>query len=571
MSQETQFLGQQASVAYFSMEIGLEAALPTYSGGLGVLAGDTLRAAADLEVPMVAVSLLHRKGYFRQKLDEYGNQFEGDYDWSPEKFLEPLNSKVAVSIEGRTVWVRAWRYHVRGAAKHTVPVLLLDTALPENAEYDQTLTDHLYGGDSRYRLCQETILGFGGVAVLRALGYNQLQTYHMNEGHSSLLTVALLAQRIEGRPLHTVTQEDQEAVAGRCVFTTHTPVPAGHDKFPLDLVRQVLGPDVTEALDRIGGLHDGMLNMTHLALVHSRYVNGVSMRHEQISRHMFPNYPVNSVTNGVHSWTWASDPFRKLFNQYFPEWRHDNRYLRNAVSISLREIQDAHGQAKRDLLQAIEQRQGVRLDPTAFTIGFARRATTYKRADLLFSDLERLKRIASNVGPIQVVYGGKAHPHDEGGKALIRRIFQAAASLGDAVRVVYVEEYDMDIARYICSGIDLWLNNPQKPHEASGTSGMKASLNGVPNLSVQDGWWIEGCVEGVTGWAVGDGWETASDIAVESESIYDKLEHIILPMYYNRPASFASIMRSSISLNGSFFNAQRMVSQYLENAYRIPG
>jgi starch phosphorylase len=548
------------------MEVGLDPAMPTYSGGLGMLAGDSLRAAADLAIPVVGVTLLHRKGYFRQHLDAWGNQSESPAVWSPEKFLEPLPPRASVTIEGRTVQIRAWRYILQGVSGYTVPVYLLDTALAENSPWDQTLTDNLYGGDDHYRLCQEVVLGLGGVAMLCALGHEGIQTYHMNEGHSALLTLALLEERHEGRGLHDVTAADREAVHHRCVFTTHTPVPAGFDKFPMNLVRQVLGEEPTSALQAVESLHDGVLNMTYLALSFSRYINGVSMRHEEVSRGMFPSYPINSITNGVHAVTWTAPAFQGVYDRHIPEWRRDNLYLRYAIGVPFDDIRQAHAQAKRELLAEVGRRTGIRLAPEAMTLGFARRATAYKRPDLLFSDLDRLRRIASQVGPLQVIYGGKAHPRDEGGKALIRRIFEAAAALGDTVRVVYLEEYDMALGKYLCAGVDLWLNNPQKPDEASGTSGMKAALNGVPSLSVLDGWWIEGHVEGVTGWSIGDSSEPESDPSKAIASLYDKLD-LIVPMFYERSTAFTSVMRSTIALNGSFYNAQRMLFQYLENAY----
>jgi len=555
------------TVAYFSMEVAVDPAIPTYNGGLGILAGDTLRAAADLSVPMIGMTLLYRKGYFRQHLDERGNQIEIPVDWAPVEFLQPMQPRITATIEGRKVQVQAWRYTLRGFSNHDVHVYFLDTALPENSPWDQTLTDYLYGGDPHYRLCQEVLLGLGGFSMLHALGYDNIQVYHMNEGHSALLTIALLEQITDGRGIRSATQADREAVRKRCVFTTHTPVPAGQDQFPRDLVCQVLGKEPTGALETTGCFLNSVLNMTHLALVFSRYINGVSMRHEQISRGMFPGYPINSVTNGVHGATWASLPFRRLYDKHIPRWRRDNLYLRYAMSIPLDDIGQAHSEAKQDLLAEVKRRTNVQLDPAMMTIGFARRAAMYKRADLLFSDLNRLKRIATQTGPFQVIYGGKSHPWDGEGKAIIQAIFQAAEALRDTVRVVYLEEYDMALAEYMCAGVDLWLNTPEKPAEASGTSGMKAALNGVPSLSILDGWWIEGNVEGVTGWAIGDSWEAESNPAEETASLYDKLERVILPMYYTRPIEFAKVRRSVIALNGSFYNAQRMVFQYVENAY----
>ena len=554
-----------STVAYFSMEIALDKAIPTYSGGLGVLAGDTLRSAADLSVPMVGVTLLHRKGYFEQHLDGDGHQTEQPASWQPETQLEPVDARTTVTIEGRTVHIRAWRYAVRGVTGHEVPVYLLDTQLDENDEWDRTLTDTLYGGDNHYRLCQEIVLGMGGASLLRAIGCN-VDIYHLNEGHSALLTLCLLDWQLEGRKAFELDESDLEQVRRRCVFTTHTPVPAGHDKFPIDVVTHVLGNEQVELLGAAHCVDDGTLNMTHLALRLARFVNGVAMKHREVSQGMFPNFPIDAITNGVHASTWASPAFQRLFDRRVPEWRVDNYYLRYAVGIPLAEIRSAHAEAKQTMIDALVSRGYPRLDPKVFTIGFARRATPYKRADLMFTNADRLADIAESVGPIQVVFGGKAHPNDSGGKELIRRIHEAASSLADRITIVYVENYEMEIAGTIVAGVDLWLNNPMKPLEASGTSGMKAALNGVPSLSVLDGWWIEGHVEGVTGWSIGDS-ELEGDQSKDANEIYIKLERVILPLYYGLPFAYAEVMRSAIALNGSFFNTQRMVGQYVRNAY----
>lgn len=556
-------------LAYFSMEVGLESDMPTYSGGLGILAGDTLKAAADLGVPIVGVTLLQRKGYFHQHIDKGGNQSEEPSIWYPEKFLEKQKPRVNITIEGRKVNLQFWKYDVVGTGGYIVPVYFIDTNLPENDPWDQTLTDYLYGGDPRYRLCQEAVLGIGGVKMLKALANNSLATCHMNEGHSALLALGLLEEQLEGRDLTMATKADLNIVRKKCVFTTHTPVPSGHDRFPLELARQVLGDVRFKTLENLGAFHDGRLNMTYLGLFFSHYINGVSMRHEQISKNLYPNYPINSVTNGVHALTWTCSPFRDLFDRYIPEWRADNLYLRYSVSIPVYEVQQAHQMAKIELLTEIKKRTGMELNPSVLTICFARRATMYKRGDMLFQDLDRLRRMVREIGPIQIIYAGKAHPKDEGGKNIIRRVFQASAELGEGVPVVYLEDYDMTIAKFLCAGVDLWLNTPMKPLEASGTSGMKAAMNGVPSLSILDGWWIEGHVEGVTGWSIGEGWEQESDPVRDSLSLYNKLEYIILPMYYGNPLAYGKIMRSVITLNGAFFNAQRMLGQYVKNAYDI--
>ena len=568
MSEDSYLSGSAAAsaIAYFSMEICLDQAIPTYSGGLGVLAGDTLRSAADLRLPVVGVTLLHRKGYFRQQLDAAGNQTEAAVEWRPEDILQELPERARVTIEGRDVHVRAFKYAVRGVTGHEVPVLLLDTNLPDNSEADRALTDSLYGGDAHYRLCQEIVLGIGGARMLRSAGYQGDVRYHMNEGHSALLLAALLEWQLDGRKPFELNEQDIEAVRRHCVFTTHTPVPAGHDKFPAQMVKSVLGDELMALLDAAKALENGDLNMTHLALRLTRFVNGVAMKHREVSLAMFPGFPIDSITNGVHAATWTSPLFQQLFDRRVPEWRTDNLYLRYAVGIPLAEIRAAHAEAKKSFLIEVARRTAVELDPNIFTIGFARRATPYKRADLMFAEPDRLVEIAQGVGPIQIVFGGKAHPHDGGGKELIRRIHEAAAQLKGRITVVYLENYEMAIAAQMVAGVDIWVNNPMKPLEASGTSGMKAALNGVPSLSVLDGWWIEGHVEGVTGWSIGSA-ESEGDQSKDAQDLYLKLERVILPLYYGLPFAYAEVMRSAIALNGSFFNTQRMVEQYVRNAY----
>jgi glycogen phosphorylase len=552
--------------AYFSMEIALDAAMPTYSGGLGILAGDTLRSAADLGLPVAGVTLLYRKGYFEQKLDSHGSQSESPSKWNPEEMLEPQDARATIQIEGRKVQVRAWKFSVRGYGGYVVPVYLLDTQLPENSAFDQTLTDHLYTGDSHYRLCQEVVLGIGGVALLRQLGRRQIMTYHMNEGHASLLAVALLEEKMAERRAHDVLPEDFDFLRSKCVFTTHTPVPAGHDQFPKDMVRQVLGESRVEILEKMDCFHDNVLNMTYIAMEASRYINGVAMQHGAVSRGMFPEYSVRAITNGVHAGTWTSPPFQDLYDRRIPEWRRDNLYLRYAIGIPLEEIREAHARAKHELMENIFKSTGIRLDESIMTLGFARRAAAYKRLDFLFSNLDRLKWMAEHVGPFQVIYAGKAHPADEPSKAMIRRVFKAMAALKGVVRIVYMQNYAMRWGKLLTSGVDVWLNTPQRPYEASGTSGMKAALNGVPSLSVPDGWWHEGHVEGATGWNIGHS-DLRDSPAEETASLYDKLEQVILPLYYGRKDAFTEVRRSTIALNGSFFNTQRMVSQYVMNAY----
>jgi starch phosphorylase len=516
---------------------------------------------------MVGITLLHRKGYFQQKLDAAGNQSELPVEWSPDRVLEKQNLVVTIPLEGRQVKIRPWRYQVRGAGGHVVPVYLLDTQLPENSTWDQTLTDTLYGGDNHYRLCQEIVLGMGGLAVLRALGYEKTLQYHMNEGHAALVTLALLEENLKGRGLLNFSDADIDAVRSQCIFTTHTPVSAGHDAFAWDLVRDLLGGERTEALRNIQCCVTGGLDMTHLAMRFSRYINAVALKHQETANGLFPRHSISSITNGVHAVTWTSPPMRALFDKYLPGWRRDNNYLRSAVTIPLHEVRSAHFEAKRQLLDEVRRRNGVELNETVLTLGFARRATAYKRPDLLLSNFDRLIAIARQAGPLQIVFGGKAHPRDSVGKDLIRRIHDAAHHLRHEVPIVYLENYDMALGQTLTSGVDIWVNNPIRPLEASGTSGMKAALNGVPSFSVLDGWWVEGHTEGVTGWSIGDGTEPRNDSSLEIARMYDKLEKTIVPLYYSRTAAFTEVMRWAIALNGSFFNTQRMVSQYAAMAY----
>jgi starch phosphorylase len=582
-------------VAYFSMEIALENAMPSYSGGLGVLAGDTIRAAADLRLGMVAVSLLYRRGFFSQHLSEDGTQTEEPVVWKAEDFLKEESARVTVPLENRRVELRAWRYDVKGVRGFEVPVYFLDVDVPSNEEWDRNLTGGLYGGDSYYRLCQEVLLGVGGVRMLRALGYEDLTRYHMNEGHAALLSLELLGEEAVKAGHTAINGEDIEKVRAKCVFTTHTPVPAGHDRFPIEYLTRVFPqqskffdlkdaavaelvkrslqteqnyPDLQEAAAR--GAH---LNMTYLALSLSKYVNGVAKQHGVTSRQMFPEVPIEAITNGVHAGTWTSPPFQQLFDRQIAQWREDNYSLRSALGLPPEEVWSAHLIAKHELLETVREKTGLSLDEEVFTIGFARRATGYKRADLILSDLDRLRQIAKNAGHFQIIYAGKAHPNDGGGKDIIRRIFHAKKALRKAVPVVFLDEYNLDLGGKMTSGVDLWLNTPQFPLEASGTSGMKSALNGVPSLSILDGWWVEGHIEGVTGWSIGeprrsmDPADNTTDNAKEAESLYWKLENVILPMFYKEPRLYIQIMQHAIAINGSFFNTQRMVQQYITDAY----
>jgi starch phosphorylase len=549
---------EEPDIAYFSMEIGLIDDIPTYSGGLGILAGDTIRSSADLKIPLVAVSLISRKGYFKQEITKEGKQIEHQDEWEPSKFMNELPTRVKVQIQGREVGIKAWLYDYESLTGGLVSILFLDTDVEGNTLEDKEITSFLYGGDERYRLKQETVLGIGGIRMLEASGF-KIRKYHMNEGHSSLLTLELLRKN----------DMNIDKVKDVCIFTTHTPVESGHDKFTYDIFEEIMGEVIPlETLKKLGG--ENRLNMTLLALNLSKYVNGVAKRHRDFSMQLFPGHHISAITNGVHSFTWTCDSFRKLYHKYLPRWVNEPELLVRVDSIPDEEIWEAHMEAKEKLMDFIRQKTNISLERDVLTLGFARRATAYKRPDLLFSDLEKLKEI-NRKGRIQAIFAGKAHPKDWAGKHLIEEIHGYIEKLRDVINIVYLEDHDMQMAAKLTSGVDVWFNTPLPPFEASGTSGMKAAHNGVINFSVLDGWWIEGCVEGVTGWSIGPAPdEPLSDSEKktrELNDLYSKLSYIIVPTFYYRRNEWIEMMKNSIGKIAYYFNSHRMMRRYATEAY----
>jgi starch phosphorylase len=551
------------------MEIGLQSDIPTYSGGLGVLAGDTLKSAADLQLPVVGISLLYRKGYFRQVLDENGRQSESEIEWNPAEHMTLLPQKVCVHLENRDVWIGAWKYEIPGSSGADLPVYFLDTDLPENDVWDRGITYHLYGGDEKYRLRQEAILGIGGVRLLRALNL-EVKKFHMNEGHAALLTLELLQET--KAPIESTWDEraiwNEARVRDLCIFTTHTPVEAGHDKFSYALVEEVLGNYFPiEVLQELAG--KDALNMTALGLRLSEYHNGVAKKHGQVSQNMFPGYNIRAITNGVHTRTWTHPAMAELYDEFIPTWRDEPELFVRVDTIPDERFWNAHQQIKCGLLDEVRARTGVQMDENILTLGFARRATPYKRADLLFSDIERLVQIGA--GKLQILYAGKAHPRDVGGKENIHKIFEAAQKIGGEIKIVYLQNYEMNLALEMVAGVDVWLNTPLRPREASGTSGMKATHNGVPNFSVLDGWWIEGWIEGVTGWSIGpaptENSLNENNASTDIEDLYSKLENVVLPLYYQNRAGWINVMKGAVGKNACYFNTHRMMRQYVTEAY----
>ncbi|MGB9188680.1 MAG: alpha-glucan family phosphorylase [Methylovirgula sp.] len=552
-------------VAYFSMEIAIRAEIHTYAGGLGVLAGDTARSCADLALPLIFVTLVNRAGYFQQRIDANGRQIEEPDWWDPAKFCTPLDAMIAIEIEGHAVWIRPWLYVHTCPHGHNVPILLLDTDLDQNGKEDRTLTHYLYGGDESYRLKQEIVLGIGGLRLLPALGFS-IHTYHLNEGHAALLTLELLnryrvpAEELQpGEPAYDIAP-----VRERCVFTTHTPVEAGHDKFSYDLFQRFL-PDfvVLDELKQLAG--QDKLNITRLALNLSGYINGVARRHAETTEHMFPGYQIHAITNGVHVGTWTHEAFARLYQKNFRHWHHEPEILVRALQLDEDEIWRCHQAAKADLISRVKAIAGVSLDPGSLIIGFARRMTGYKRPLLLFSDVNRLTALAAQ-HPFQVVMAGKAHPKDNEGRQEIERLHLLAHQLEGKLTCVFLPNYDMEIAKTLVAGSDVWLNTPLPPFEASGTSGMKAALNGVLNFSTLDGWWLEACIDNVNGWAIGvdgDGGSSERHAAI----LYEKLASAVLPLYYDQPARWRWMMKQAIGNIAYYFNSQRMMRRYAAEAY----
>jgi starch phosphorylase len=530
------------------MEFGLEEGMNTYAGGLGVLAGDIIKTFASLGIRAIGITLLNRKGYIRQTVAE-GVQKELPDEWKVSEYVQPLEVGAELEIEGKTVKIRAWKKDFGSAS-----VIFLDTDLPSNDEKTRILTDHLYvtpAGLDRtwYRFAQEMVLGIGGVRILQSLGV-EVSKFHMNEGHTSLLALELLR-----------THKDPEKVKSLCIFTTHTPLPYAHEEYSYEFVGRMLGDFLPlETIQTFGGRE--RLNMTLLGMSLSGYVNAVSEKHAKIARKMFPAFKIDHITNGVHSETWTSKSFQQLYDRYIPGWRVDPLRLRNAPKIPDEEIWNAHLQEKRKLIQYVREKTGIHLSPNAFTIGFARRIVEYKRHLLLFSEPKKLQLLAKKKGDLQILLAGKAHPDDLVGKKILRKLYFHIQNSKPPVRAVFLENYDLHLAKLLTAGVDLWLNLPKLGFEACGTSGMKAAHNGIPQLSTLDGWWPEGCIEGVTGWSL----KPAKTQKEEARNLYKKLSKI-MELFYNQKEEWIRIMKMTVALIASHFNAHRMVWEYIARAY----
>ena len=598
-------------VAYFSAEFGFHESIPNYSGGLGILASDHCKSASDLDLNFVAIGLLYRHGYFRQQIDKEGIQeainLNQNFHHLPIREVRREDAKLLISVPilDREVFAKLWELRVG-----RVSLYLLDTDTPENSAEDRLITAELYGGDLEMRMRQEIILGIGGVKALSALGI-QPDVFHMNEGHSAFLALERIRRNVVEKKLDFYSA--LQVVAAANIFTTHTPVPAGNDSFPREMMRKYFGAFAKELnipfeeLFSFGQTRvdpNDPFSMTILALRLSRHANGVSKLHGEVSRLLWKDVwagvpvhevPITSVTNGIHTKTWMAPEFAALYRKHLGAWEEhltEPEFWRGVIDIPDAQLWETHQKLKLRLIEFVRERVRLRrqrlgesaeairkvngiLDPEILTVGFARRFATYKRGALLFSDKERLKRLLNDTTrPVQFIFAGKAHPRDEAGKAVIQEVYKFTREVGFENRVVFLEDYDSYIARRLVQGVDLWLNHPLRPLEASGTSGMKSAPNGGINISVLDGWWREG-YNGNNGWAIGaeiDNGSAEFQNEGDATSLYQLLENQIIPLYYAKPdgklpLAWLQLMRESIRSVTPVFNTQRMVKEYTERLY----
>jgi len=544
------------------MEIGVDNRIPTYSGGMGVLAGDMAYSFADLGLPATFVTLLSRNGYNSQKLDAAVGQVDAPQPWDWSGLLTPTNAKATVEIGEKAQTVGAWEYKVHGKAE--VSVLFLNTDYPENDVPVREATDRLYGGEPSHRLIQDIMLGIGGYRVLKALG-RDASIYHLNESHAAFATTELL------RDTGSLNETRR-----KCVFTTHTPIAAGNDVFPLAAVES--------ALRNCGWVNwkaesvDGAINLSRLATKYSAVTNAVSLKHSFVSERIMGHNHITYVTNGVYHKRWVHPEMKKVFSAHLPGWEESPSMLVEAVRIPSDDIARAHSTAKRGLVSLVNSTGGPSFREEPIIISMAKRITGYKRNGMILGDPGRLQRMAEGIGGVQIVVAGKTHPRDNVAKGILADILRRADSMNrstPSVRVAVLENYDIELAQALVAGSDVWLNNPRRPLEACGTSGMKAAMNGVLNLSTNDGWWLEGGIEGVNGWGIGKRTEWAdlseSKEGEDEEDLYYKLSSVVLPLYYRDQGMWREMQKRSIATVGPLFNSYKMVEDYVDRVYSRTG
>lgn len=545
------------------MEIGIDNRIPTYGGGLGILAGDLAFSYADLGLPATFVTQLPREGYTHQRIDPDAGQMDAPQQWDPNKLLTPLSASVTIEIGEKTVRLRAWEYKIRG--KTETSVLFLDADHPENDEEVRRASARLYGGaEIPDRFLQDIVLGVGGYRLLKALG-REVKVYHLNESHAAFAIVELL------RDAGSV-----EATRNRCRFTTHTPIAAGNDVFPLGSVVEAFRkyPWIDWNAESI----DGGISLTRLAAKYSSVTNAVSLKHRFVSKDVLQGAKVTHVTNGVYHRRWVCESMKNVFDTFIPDWEESPSLLVRAMGIPPESIGLAHATAKRTLIAAVQKRAGLKFNEGTLTIGVARRFTGYKRNGMILGDMERLRRIAEEKGEIQIAIAGKAHPRDNVGKEMLIDVVRRARLLNSRaqkVRVAVLENYDIELAKLLVAGCDVWLNVPRRPLEACGTSGMKAAMNGVLNFSVHDGWWLEAGVEGQNGWGIGrrPEWSDLSgpEEGEDEDDLFSKLSYLVLPTYYQNQPRWLEMARASIATVGPLFNSYRMAEDYIARVYSESG
>lgn len=549
------------------MEMMLRTHIPTYAGGLGILAGDLLRSAADMHIPAVGVTLVYRGSSFVQELKPDGTQEYTALEWRKSDQFTKMPHRITINLCGEEVVVGCWRFDIVGYTGFEVPVYLLDTDYYVNQQWMREITANLYTEDKKVRLLQELILGIGGVRMLKALGYSTIDCYHMNEGHAAFVPIELLS-----------TMNDVAGVRKKCIFTTHTPIPEGHDIFEYDLAKECAESLLPKNLKSYAG--EKNLHTTKLAMSLSHYVNAVSEKHAEVTSKMFPDKTLYFITNGVHHRTWTASTMQDLYNEHMPGWNDNPELLGQAVSkLPDDKLWRARQETKKTLIDFVNHRMHAHaadigtetpqsdelFDTETLTIALARRPVTYKRPLLIYHDLNRLVRISA--GRIQIIQSGKSHHGDEISSSIVQKILGISEKLKGVVRIIYLSNYSPKIARLLVAGADIWLNTPQRPLEASGTSGMKAAINGGLNFSVLDGWWIEGYrMAEQAGFTIGPAPHISTyknDDEADSADLYDKLEHVIVPMYYERRTEWIARMKHAISL-GAHFNTNRVLNQYAE-------
>ncbi len=554
-------------IAYFVMECAVDSRIPTYSGGLGILAGDTLQSFADLEVPAVCITLLWKNGFTNQKLSNDGTQLDSVQEWDVERYMQPTNIKIKMPLGDKDITITAYKYTIESTkGDNEIDAYFLTPDVPENDPETRKICDRLYIEGGLTRLKQEIILGIGGYEMLKAIKYKPF-LYHINESHSAFLIASLMKD-----------MNDLNRVKSRVVFTTHTPIPAAFDKFAMKDVASMLGrycdKQVLYDIYQEKLEDNDELNLSWLAIKNAKNVVAVSRKHKFVSEQIFEGYRLKYVTNGIHHIKWASAHHKMLYAKYIKGWEEDPDLLRDVACIPDNEFAQAHILSKETLVEMVNSESDASFIPEDFTIAMAKRITHYKRNNLILSNPNKLIEIAENKGNIQIIFAGKAHPADPDGLAMIKSIHNASryiASKTKKIKIAFLENYNIHKANIILAGVDLWLNNPVRPLEASGTSGMKASLNGVPNFSVLDGWWLEACMEGINGWGIGPrpAWTdlSYSDDVQDLNDIYGKLEFNILDLYYKNFSDYLKIMKMAVSTIAPYFNTHRMVSEYVTDLY----